>query len=102
MLKAAREHLKSDGFMYLTVWNLWQGKFLQNHLDSLELKKIDEKWVEVPYNKDWKRFCVAFDVQSLTDVLTEAGWEIQELYYADREGKRSDIMHGQNLVAVAR
>ncbi len=102
LLKQARNHLAKGGFMYLTVWNLWQGKFLQNHLDSLELKKIDEKWVEVPYNKDWKRFCVAFDVQSLTDVLTEAGWEIQELYYADREGKRSDIMHGQNLVAVAR
>ena len=102
VLKEAHKHLKPSGFLYLTVWNLWQEKFLQNHLDSANLKQIDEKWVEVPYNKDWKRFCVAFDIQTLTNILTESGWDTQEIFYADREGKRSDVMRGQNLVVVAR
>lgn len=102
ILTEAKKHLKKNGFLYLTVWNLWQERYLQNHLDSTELKKQDEKWVEIPYNKDWKRFCVAFDVQSLTNVLVEAGWDIQELYYADREGKKANIMTGQNLVCVAK
>ncbi len=102
ILSEAKKHLKKNGFMYLTVWNLWQEKFAQNHLDSSELKKTDKKWVEVPYNKDWKRFCVAFDIQTLTDILIKAGWDIQELFYADREGKKSDLIHGQNLVVVAK
>jgi 2-polyprenyl-3-methyl-5-hydroxy-6-metoxy-1,4-benzoquinol methylase len=102
VLAEAKKHLKKNGFLYVTVWNLWQEKFAQHHLDSAELKKQDEKWVEIPYNKDWKRFCVAFDIQTLTDLLTEAGFDVQELFYADREGKRSDVIDGQNLVVVAR
>lgn len=101
VLREAKKHLKKNGFLYLTVWNLWQEKFLQHHLDSGHLKKIDEKWVEIPYDKKWKRFCVAFNIQSLTDLLTEAGWDVQEMFYADREGNKSDIVRGQNLVAVA-
>jgi SAM-dependent methyltransferase len=101
VLREAKKHLKKGGFLYLTVWNLWQEKFAQHHLDSAELKKSDPKWVEIPYNKEWKRFCVAFDIQTLTDLLTEAGFDVQELFYADREGKKADIVSGQNLVAVA-
>lgn len=102
VLKEAKKHLKKGGFLYLTVWNLWQEKFLQNHLDSAELKKIDEKWVEIPYDNKWKRFCVAYDVQSLTDLVSEAGLDTQEIFYADREGNKSDLMRGQNLVLVAK
>ena len=102
ILREARKHLKKDGFLYLTVWNLWQEKYLQNHLDSTGLKKIDKKWVEIPYNKDWKRFCVAFDTQTLTDLLAESGWDMQDIFYADRQGNRSDLIHGHNLVVVAK
>jgi len=102
VLSEAKKHLKKNGFLYLTVWNLWQEKFAQYHLDSTELKKKDDKWVEIPYNKEWKRFCVAFDIQTLTDLLTEAGYDVEELFYADRTGKKADIVTGQNLVVVAR
>lgn len=102
ILKETRKHLAMNGFLYLTVWNLWQEKFAQNHLDSSELKKIDPKWVEVPYNKEWKRFCVAYDMRTLADLLIKSGWDIQEIFYADREGKKSDLIHGQNLVVVAK
>lgn len=102
VLKEMKKCLKPGGFLYLTVWNLWQEKFLQFHLDSARLKESDPKWVEVPYNRDWKRFCVAFDVQTLTDLLVESGWDIKEMFYADREGKQADVMTGENLVVVAR
>ena len=94
MLKHIRKHLAPKGFFYLTVWNLWQEKYVQYHLG-------EKNWAQVPY-LDRERFCVAFDVQSLTDVLSEAGWKIDELFYADYHGKKSDVIHGQNLVAVAR
>ncbi len=102
ILTQMKKHLKKGGFLYLTVWNLWQEKFAQFHLASAKLKETDPRWVEIPYNRDWKRFCVAFDIQSLTDLYVESGLDIQELFYADQEGKKSDIMHGQNLVVVAK
>lgn len=102
VLKEARKHMKKGAFLYLTVWNLWQEKFAQYHLNSAELKKADPKWVEIPYNKDWKRFCVAFDIQTLIDLLVEAGFDVKDLFYADREGNKSDVIDGQNLVAVAK
>jgi len=92
VLREAKYHLARGGFLYLTVWNLWQKKFLQYHIDG---------HAEVPYNKEWRRFCVTFDVQTLTDLITKAGWNVQAIFYAEREGNKSDIMHGQNLVCVA-
>ena len=92
VLREAKKHLAKNGFIYLTVWNLWQEKYLQYQVDD---------HFEVPYNKEWKRYCVAFDVQTLTDLMTEAGLDVQEMFYADREGKEADIMTGQNLVCVA-
>ena len=93
VLNEMKKCLLPGGFMYLTVWNLWQEKFLQYHLDG---------HVEVPYNKKWKRYCVAYDIQTMTDLLIEAGWEVAEMFYADREGKHVDVMTGENLVVVAR
>ncbi|MFZ2199311.1 MAG: class I SAM-dependent methyltransferase [Microgenomates group bacterium] len=93
VLKQAKKHLKKGGWLYLTVWNLWQEKFLQYQI---------EDHFEVPYNKEWKRYCVAYDIQSMTDLMSEAGLDVQEMFFADREGNKSDMMHGQNLVCVAR
>ena len=93
VLKEVKKHLKEGGFVYLTVWNLWQEKFLQY--------KVADHF-EVPYNNEWKRYCVAYDIQTLTNLMVQAGLDVQEIFYADREGNKSDLMHGQNLVAVAR
>jgi len=101
ILKQAKNHLAKNGFLYLTVWNLWQEKFAQHHLDSAELKKSNPAWVEIPYNKKWKRFCVAFDSLGMTDLMIEAGFEVSDIFYADREGRKSDSINGENLVVVA-
>lgn len=92
ILSEAGKHLKKGAFLYLTVWNLWQERYAQYQVDD---------HFEMPYNNKWKRYCVAFDVQTMTDLMTEAGLDVQEIFYADCEGKKSDIMAGQNLVCVA-
>ncbi len=114
ILKECKKHLKSGGpastrgdlpaspnqgestrggFLHLTVWNLWQEKFLQYQIDD---------HFEVPYNTKWKRYCVAYDVQTLTDLMTEAGLTVEEMFFADRDGKKASVLTGQNLVCVAR
>ena len=93
VLKEMKKHLKPGGFIYLSVWNLWQEKYLRYHLRQ-------KNWAKVPY-LDKERFCVAFDVQTLADILTDAGWDTQELFYADYHGEKSDELHGKNLVAIA-
>jgi SAM-dependent methyltransferase len=106
ILKECKKHLKNGGpastlgdsstrggFLYLTVWNLWQEKFLQYQIDD---------HFEVPYNTKWKRYCVAYDVQTLTDLMTEAGFEVEEMFFADRDGTKASVLTGQNLVCVAR
>lgn len=108
VLRKMHEHTKKGGFLFLTVWNLWQEKYLQFHLDSLELKKQNERWVEIPFAKNssssqtgWKRFCVQMDIPYLVEIMTEAGWDVQSIYFADRDGNESSIVEGQNLVARA-
>lgn len=92
ILKQIKKHLKTSGFLYLTVWNLWQERYAQYQVDD---------HFEVPYNNKWKRFCVAYDIQTMTDLMKDAGLDVHELYYADREGKKSNIISGQNLVVIA-
>ena len=93
VLREAKKHLAKNGSLFLTVWNLWQEKFAGY--------KVGDHF-EVPYDKKWVRYCVPYTTESLTDLCTEAGLEIEEIFYADHAGKKSDIVHGQNLVAVAR
>ena len=92
VLQQAKQHLKDGGFLYLTVWNLWQEKFAQYQVDD---------HFEVPYNQKWKRYCVTYDIQSMTELLQEAGFEESEIFYADRGGSKSDVIKGENLVVVA-
>lgn len=105
VLRQVKKHLKKDGpastreglstrggFLYLSVWNLWQEQMLQYHIDG---------HAEVPYDNKWKRYCVPFDIQSLTDLVTEAGLKVEELFYADHAGRKADVLTGQNLVCVA-
>lgn len=93
VLKQVKQHLSKDGFLYLTVWNLWQAKFAEYQVGD---------HFEVPYNKRWKRYCVAFDIQTMTDLVSEAGFRVEELFYADSSGNQADLLTGQNLVCIAK
>ena len=93
VLKQAKKHLKKGGFLYLTVWNLWQERFLQYHLDG---------YASVPFQKKWDRYCVTFDLAGINELFTLAGWDVNEIFYADTAGEKANIQTGQNLVVVAR
>lgn len=93
VLREIKKHLKVNGFVFLTVWNLWQERFLQYHLET---------HVEVPYNKTWKRYCVAYELPVMMELCAEAGLDVKEIFYADRAGNKSDIQNGENLVVVAK
>jgi SAM-dependent methyltransferase len=102
ILREMKRHTLADGFLFLTVWNLWQERFLQYHLDSINLKQSNERWVEIPFQKTQKRFCFQMDVPYLADLFKETGWDIDDIFYANHDGNRADIQTGQNLVVVAR
>ncbi|MFH2019698.1 MAG: class I SAM-dependent methyltransferase [bacterium] len=102
VLKKMRSLLKNNGFIYLSVWNLWQKRFLQYHLDSLELKKENPRWVNIPFDTKWERFCVQMDIPYIVELMEEAGLDLETIFYAGKDGKRADVLTGQNLVAVAR
>lgn len=102
VLKHMKSHTEQGGFLCLSVWNLSQERFLQYHLDSLELKKGNDRWVEIPFAKKWKRFCFQMDIPYLVDIMSTAGWDITEIYFSDNAGRKSDIQTGQNIVVIAR
>lgn len=93
VLKQVKSHLSKDGFLHLSVWNLGQEKYAQYQVGD---------HFEIPYNKEWTRFCVSYDIQSMSNLLSEAGLTAEEIFYADREGNKSDVISGQNLVVVAK
>ncbi len=92
VLREIKKHLNADGFVFLTVWNLWQERFLQYHLES---------HVEVPYNKKWKRYCVAYELPEMMQLCADADLTVEEIFYADRDGNKSNVQNGENLVVVA-
>lgn len=93
VLSQMKKHLKENGFIYVTVWNLWQEKFTEYQI---------EDHFEVPFNKKWKRYCVAYDIASLSELANEAGLSVKETYYADRAGNKCGMTEGENLVMVAK
>lgn len=102
VLKKMREHCQDNGLLFLSVWNLWQERFAQAHLDSLDLKKINPRFVKVPFDKKWTRFCVQMDIPYLIELFEEARLKIDEIFYADRAGKKATIETGENLIVVAK
>ena len=77
-----RQHLKKDGFAYLSVWNLWQSNYLKWHLRSLLTKRNHWRWLYVPFQKKYQRFCFAFDKRYLEKLLKDAGLRTEKIFYA--------------------
>ena len=89
VLKQINKRLKKDGVLVLSVWNLWQEKFLGLHLKQI-LWKIAKgfrlRWLLVPFGvSDGKktiykvnRFLYAFSRKELTKLFKKTGFEIIE------------------------
>ncbi len=114
--KLARRHLvdtvhralKPDGVLVLTVWNLFQWKYLGALLRALSswllhfgLKyawnDVWIKWGEYPI----KRYYHAFLPSELLRYFQDGQWQIEEFYFT-RKGQRTGFWRAFNLVLVAR
>lgn len=98
ILTKAHEHLIKDGSLYLSVWNLWQLKYLKHHFSqkSLKLKLKNPNWVDIPFQHQ-DRFCYAFTKKHLDKLLKQTRFTNNTIFYSDRNGKKTNFVYGKNL-----
>lgn len=103
IISQAKKHLKEDGFLFLTVWNLFKFNRLEHHLKhgSIKLKLKNWRWINTLFQHKWLMFCFAFDVKYLRQLLKEAGFNQVEIFYSDKKGKKTSGLKGRNLCAFA-
>lgn len=87
VLNQMKKRLKKDGFLILTVWNLWRKKFNRLHFKQLFWKiwqGFKFKWLLVPFKiSDGKktitqvnRFMYCFTNQELLNLMEKSGFKI--------------------------
>jgi ubiquinone/menaquinone biosynthesis C-methylase UbiE len=100
VLKEAKRILKSTGFLILTIWNIWQRKYIKNILKTFILKiigltKLDFKDAFIPWKKRdgtiITRYYHAFTIKELRKIVKEAGFKIIDFGYTKRNGKKPNI-----------
>ncbi len=86
VLRRIRAALKKNGWLVLSVWNLWQRRFWRPHLDQLRWK-INRggrwRWLQVPYQSGPKlvvnRFYYAFTPWELKKLVKKAGFQVEKV-----------------------
>ena len=105
-------HTKPDGFVVISVWNLWQFRFWKYHLKQVfrKIKSANPSYVWIPYSisdgqqvvkKTW-RFCKAFGVGELIQLVKQVGYQIDSFYYASKGKTHLSIFKGENFCLLAR
>ena len=103
-----RRSIKTDGILILTVWNLFQVKYLKTFLKSI-FSSIIHLGLKNAWNDLWvkwgkypiKRYYHAFLPKELLKCFPSDKWKIEELYFT-RKGKRVSFLRSFNIVLVAR
>ncbi|MBN2087917.1 class I SAM-dependent methyltransferase [Candidatus Peregrinibacteria bacterium] len=106
--ESIRKSLKTDGILILTVWNLFQLKYLNTLLKSI-LSFIVHFGFKNAWNDLWikwgnypiKRYYHAFLPKELIKIFSTDSWEIEEFYFT-RKGKKVSFFRAYNLVLVVR
>lgn len=75
ILKQIKKHLKPNGKVLITAWNLWQPKILKHHFSSqsisLKLKTLNLRTLQIPF-QNTPRFHFAHTKQYLKRLIREA------------------------------
>jgi len=74
VLEQIKKHLKPKGKAFITVWNLWQPKYLRYHID-LKTKLQNPYFVYIPFQGK-PRFCFAFTKPYLGSILKKSGLKL--------------------------
>lgn len=75
VLKQIQKHLKPDGKVLITAWNLWQPKYVRYHLD-INTKLQNPHFVYVPFQGK-PRFCFAVTTPYLRKLLKASNWKLK-------------------------
>ncbi len=75
VLKQIKKHLKPNGKILITSWNLWQPKYLKYHLD-IKTKLQNPHFVYIPFQGK-PRFCFAVTVPYLKRLLKKANLNLK-------------------------
>lgn len=75
VLDQIKKHLKPKGKVLITVWNLWQPKYLKHHFD-IKTKLQNPHYVYIPFHGK-PRFCFAFTTPYLRKILQRAGLKLK-------------------------
>jgi len=100
--------LKPDGILILTVWNLFQFKYIKALLKA-SLSFVLHLGFKYSWNDLWikwgnypiKRYYHAFRPKELLHYFPEKKWEIEEFYFT-RKGNHVSFWRSFNLVLIAR
>jgi tRNA (uracil-5-)-methyltransferase TRM9 len=98
--------LKNNGTIIITVWNLWQKKYLQYILRAIlrfiyTLGGYAPNDTFIPWGKKAKRYYHAFTPLELTKIVDKAGFEIEETFFI-KDGKRVPFKQSHDIVLIAK
>lgn len=74
LLQQVKKHLKPNGKVLITAWNLWQPKYLKNHLD-LKTKFQNLHHVYIPF-QGTPRFHFAHTLPYLKNLVNKSGLKL--------------------------
>lgn len=100
--------LKADGILILTVWNLFQFRYLPSLLKGIlkfilflglrtAWNDVEIKWGNYPD----RRYYHAFLPRELLKLFPKKKWEIEEFYFT-KKGKRVSFVRSHNFVLIVR
>lgn len=98
--------LKKDGILIITVWNLWQPRYLHHILKGL-LRSIitmgaySPSDTFIPWGKKAKRYYHAFVPGELKKLIENIGFELIECF-GQKNGERVPFSKSRDIVIVAR
>lgn len=112
ILQRMFQHLNPDGFMFISIWNLWHFRFLKLHIrqwrKKWEYKNLSFIWV--PYSvsdgkkivKRVRRFCKAYLPGELIQLVKQVGFRVDTYYYAAKGKTHLSIFKGDNFCLLAK
>lgn len=80
-LNEMKRVLKEDGTLIITVWNIWQKKYLIQILKAFlrhifTLGSYDYNDTFIPWNKSFKRYYHAFTMKELSNIVKMSGFKV--------------------------
>jgi len=90
--------LKKEAFFIITVWNLWQKKYIPKiikfaFLKILGLSKLDFKDIYLDFGTQKNiRYLHAFTKRELKKLLTKNGFKIKKLSIIKRKTEQSNLL----------